>query len=205
MMKEKSKRGVLLYGGGLDSTALLLELVKDHTLIALHVNYGQVAYMQERRAAQYWCGKHGAFYDTLHADLGRAYPQASIVGGKGGDMMDGRNMALISIAAMYAASRQCENVYLGFHEEPPGNNFPDASAEGLAVMQAALDVMLEHRVVLSAPFGHMSRFMIVKRAMAMDPNFLDETHTCYTNEYGGCGKCAHCIQKAGFVSQLKRV
>lgn len=204
-MTEPKPRGVLLYGGGLDSTALLLELCRDHKLVALHINYGQVAYMQERRAAQYWCGRYGVFYDTMHVDLKHCAGDASIVGGKGGDMMDGRNLVLISIAAMYASTIGADSVYLGFHQEPPDHPFPDATEYGLSATQLAVSAMLKNQIELKAPFSTRSRFEIVKRAMAIDPKFLDETHTCYTNQFGGCGKCAHCIQKAGFVSQLRAV
>lgn len=199
------KRAVLLYGGGLDSTALLLELVKERKVIALHINYGQVAFMQERRAAQYWCGKYGVYYDTFFAHLDYVSPKASIVGGTGGDMMDGRNMTLIAMGAMYAASNNIHEVYVGFHQEPPHHPFPDATEKGLAAMQMAVTVMCQAPIKLLAPFSNLSRFEIVKNAMAIDGKFLDETHTCYTNEYNGCGKCAHCIQKAGFVSQMRRV
>lgn len=199
------KRAVLLYGGGIDSTALLLELVKERKVIALHINYGQVAFMQERRAAQYWCGKYGVFYDTFFTHLEHVSPAASIVGGKGGDMMDGRNMALIAMGAMYASARNIHEVCVGFHQEPADHPFPDATEEGLAAMQHAVTVMCAAPIKLLAPLSKLPRFEIVKNAMAIDDRFLDETHTCYTNEYNGCGKCAHCIQKAGFVSQMRRV
>lgn len=199
------KRAVLLYGGGIDSTALLLELVKERKVTALHINYGQVAFMQERRAAQYWCGKYGVYYDTFFTHLGYASPAASIVGGKGGDMMDGRNMVLIAMAAMYASARNIHEVCVGFHLEPPDYPFPDATEEGLAAMQNAATIMCQASIKLRAPFAKLPRFEIVKNAMAIDGKFLDETHTCYTDEYNGCGKCAHCIQKAGFVSQMRQV
>lgn len=200
---DQKKQGVLLYGGGLDSTALLLELSRDYKLVALHINYGQVAFTSERRAAQYWCGRYGVFYHTLHCDLQQACPTASIVGGKGGDMMDGRNLVLLAVASMYAAARGIPAVFIGYHLEPPDHPFPDATMQGLMASQEAIDVMLKADVGLMAPFFRRTRYDIVKGAMAIDANFLKETHTCYTNEFGGCGKCAHCIQKAGFESQLR--
>lgn len=197
-------KGVLLYGGGLDSTALLMYLTQNNVeLIALHINYGQVAFEEEQLACWRYCKRYGVEYATLGIDLRAASPHASIVGGDGGDCMDGRNAVLIATAAMFAAARAIPAVYVGFHEEPPNAPFPDATEAGLNAMRYAVRSMFKSHVHILAPFMSQSREQIARRAFAMDPGFFEDTHTCYTNEPGGCGKCAHCIKKADFERQVR--
>lgn len=204
MTDEKREGGVLLYGGGLDSTALLIHLFnKVVPLYALHVDYGQSAYELESEACKFWCDRYHATYDTVRLDLKSLAPGASIVGGIGGDMMDGRNLVLIAAAAMYASTLKVRDVYVGFHKEPDDHPFPDATHEGLDASQAAVNVMFKSRIRVKAPFVEQTRLEIVRKALSREAQFLSHTHTCYRHIRGGCGMCAHCVQKAGYEQQIR--
>lgn len=195
--------GILLYGGGLDSTALLIHLAsRGRPLIVLHVNYGQVAYALERKAAEFFCNRYTMSYDTVDIDLKYLAPGASIVGGEGGDMMDGRNLVLIAAGAMYASTVDHENIYVGYHKEPDDHPFPDATREALDAAQVALNAMFKKRVRILAPFANEERLQIVKHACSRESLFFSHTHTCYRDIEGGCGECAHCKQKAGFMKAM---
>lgn len=194
-----------MYGGGLDSTALLIHLAsKGRPVIVLHVNYGQVAFTLEQGAGEFFCNRYSMEYRTARVDLRLIAPDASIVGGMGGAMMDGRNLVLVSMAAMLASTRNYENVFLGYHKEPEHHPFPDATQQALEAAQVALNAMFARRVSLKAPFAEKTRFEIVQWASRMDEHFMTRTHTCYANVEGGCGECTHCKEKAGFELQLKQ-
>jgi 7-cyano-7-deazaguanine synthase in queuosine biosynthesis len=172
-------------------------------LTALHVNYGQVAFHLERKACEFFCGKYDVEYRSMTMDLRVASPRASIVGGDGGDMMDGRNVVLISVAAMWAAARGASEIYVGFHKEPANHPFPDATEVALDVLQLMLDNVYQASLYLEAPFKNDERIDIVSRAAAKEPRFFSHTHTCYKNVEGGCGQCAHCKQKMAYEKELR--
>lgn len=52
-----------------------------------------------------------------------------------------------------------------------------------------------------APFFKLTRYQIYKRGYELNPKLLD-AHTCYENVVGGCGKCAHCVQRHSMFVQL---
>lgn len=195
--------GILLYGGGLDSTALLIHLAsRGRPLIVLHFNYGQVAYKLEQEAAKFFCDRYTMSYDTVDIDLKSLAPGASIVGGSGADMMDGRNAVLIMAGAMYASTCDFATVYLGYHREPPDHPFPDATQEALDAAQVAVNAMFKKPARIRAPFIEMERLEIVRRAYARESLFFSHTHTCYRDVRGGCGMCKHCEQKRGYMQAV---
>ena len=199
------RKGILLYGGGLDSTAVLMHLANepDLELTALHIDYGQVAFKREQDACLFWCGKYAVPYATVEMDLRRVCPDTSIVGGIGPDVMDGRNIVLMSVAAMWAVARNISTIYVGFHAEPPGHPFPDATEVSVDIMQLVFDNLLLGDVQVEAPFLDEERVDIAARAFKKDPQFFSHTHTCYANVKGGCGTCAHCVKKAEFEKQVR--
>lgn len=197
--------GVILLGGGLDSTALLLHLVKEkkQTVTGFFVLYGQLADKLELKAINYWCDKLEVPVKVFNLPLGTIADSAILRNGKPGtNKLEGRNVILTMAAATYAATIGAEELYLGYHKEPENAPFPDATEEAAKAMQTVLDVAYKHRIRLLAPFKHLSRTEIFRMGFALDEGIIDHTHTCYNAVEGGCGNCVHCRQRMTMINNL---
>lgn len=191
----------LLYGGGLDSTALALMLGDAYTPQAVHlvhVDYGQAAAGAELVAA----GKLHARGFRLHTlSVPLRYSHAAIMhegvvaGDRAQNVLPLRNVVLLSVAASYCATREWEGrqriaLYIGFHREDD-NVFPDAHARWLTSMENVLTRASHHAFHLHAPFSHLSRLAIAQSGYRFaGREFFDIAHTCYQST--PCGRCAHC-------------
>lgn len=202
----------LLYGGGLDSTALLVYLIKAQgvdpsQLELIHVNYGQKAVIPEAEAAFYFTAKYRLKVTRLTCDLG--FSTSSIMCGSdlGVDKQDNRlelrNLVLISMAASYIASTNFEgdsHLYLGFHREPVDAPFPDARTEYLEPLQEALYRSTGAKVTLETPFANLTRLEILQQYLHYDEDILTRSYTCY--EEVECGECVHCQEKKLLIQRL---
>lgn len=202
--------GILLTGGGVDSTALLVWLRKlkpEERLTALHVDYGQKAVLGEKNSVSYFCKKYEVpvTYATISLEL---LAKAAILRGEkigaleAQNCLDGRNVVLMGMAAIYAATLQVGTVYVGFHREPEDGNFPDATEQALSAMQEVIEKAYVWRVRLEAPLQRFSRLEILRVGIAMDAEIADKSFTCYEAGEKECGKCVHCQKKAWMLGRL---
>lgn len=198
-------QSLLLYGGGLDSTALLLQLLQDYpNLKVLHFNYGQKAFLAERQAALYWCNKYDLELIPMTTDL--SFSQATImkgtsVGNRETNRLELRNLVLIAQAASFAASTFNSSIlYLGFHKEPYNSGFLDAKQNYLPYLRDTLDKATDRPVCLSTPFRDMTRQEILELGIKLDKEILTHSHTCY--EPQTCGVCVHCIERANMIKRI---
>lgn len=212
-------RTLILMGGGLDSTALLIWLatrVPTVSLRAIHFQYGQVATQNELESVHHFTNKYGV---PLRVITGLPLSQLAasrITGGKGGDKLEGRNVVFAMLAAMHAAEIGCDKIALGFHAAPVGGVvgqalqtitstvFPDTTEYALVAMQKTISECYSARLQLIAPFMHRSRLDIFREVVQLDPELFTHSHTCYEAVAGGCGKCSHCLQQTALKYMLKR-
>ena len=73
--------------------------------------------------------------------------------------LHGRNIALLSKAAVYAASRKISRLVVA---PLAGNPFPDATPQFFAALNAALSLGLAAPIEISAPFAHLHKEDVVK-------------------------------------------
>lgn len=199
-------QNVLLFGGGLDSTALLLELVaRKINFTLVHVYYNQKAYKNEHESAKYWCEKYSIPLIRLDADFGFSTAtilNGSQIGTKETNKLELRNLVFISMAASYIASvADVGTIYLGFHEEPPASGFQDAKTHYLRGMEETINLATTANVFISTPFSNLSRQEILAIAIKRDAEIVTHSYTCYEKEE--CGKCVHCLEKAQMLATLK--
>lgn len=200
---------LVIYGGGIDSTTLLAHYTKTHTgVVALHFDYGQKAARLEKASGEHFCAIYGAEFKTIV--FGESVLSGSdLLKGAIGDastpvmnVVEGRNLLFISAAAAIASAMGIRELAVGFHLEPEGAPFPDASAAFLDAVNATLKAgMINHTTVL-APFRNMSRLDIFKYADTLDPAIVKSAHTCYADVEGGCGVCSHCKTKAQLLQEM---
>lgn len=207
-------KAVVLMGGGIDSTTLLVWLKKNKPAIeltAFHVDYGQKAYESESGSVDYFCNKYDVPLEFMDCDL-RFVANSAILRGtllgktQTENKLEGRNVILISLAATFARTIGADSIYLGFHKEPKEAPFPDATMHTVELMRDVLAYSYgQPPIAVVAPFSDLSRLEVFKKGLELDPEIETETFTCYEDEGEECGVCVHCQTKKEMLEQLKCV
>lgn len=203
--------GVILMGGGIDSTSLLVWLRHSSpalSLSAFHVNYGQKAFWSESRAVDYFCKKYEVPVREMEVDL-RSIASSSILKGHStgvkqeDNKLEGRNIILIALAATWASKIGAEKVFVGFHKEPDNAPFPDATLQTYANMYIVLRTAYRPELFLEAPFTKKTRLEVFKAGLLLDEEIETKSFTCYEEGEVECGVCTHCVTKAVMLKQLE--
>ena len=106
--------------------------------------------------------------------------------------LHGRNVSLISKAAVYAATRNIGRIALA---PLAGNPFPDATAEFLSAFGAALSMGLDAPIDIEAPFSALHKEDVIRRGAELGVP-LELTLSCM-NPVGTkhCGLCSKCRER----------
>jgi 7-cyano-7-deazaguanine synthase len=106
--------------------------------------------------------------------------------------LHGRNVALLSKAAVFAAVRRISRIVVA---PLAGNPFPDATPEFFSALNAALSIGLAAPIEISAPFAHLRKEDVVKIGAALGVPF-ELTLSCM-NPSGTihCGLCSKCRER----------
>lgn len=106
--------------------------------------------------------------------------------------LHGRNVALLSKAAVYAATRKISRLVVA---PLAGNPFPDATPQFFAALNAALSLGLAAPIEISAPFAHLQKEDVVKIGAGLGVPF-ELTLSCM-NPSGTthCGLCSKCRER----------
>ncbi len=106
--------------------------------------------------------------------------------------LHGRNVALISKAAVYAATKNISRIVLA---PLAGNPFPDATPEFLGAFSTALSLGLDAPIHIQAPFSKMHKDDVIKRGAELGVPF-ELTLSCM-NPAGmtHCGLCSKCRER----------
>jgi len=114
----------------------------------------------------------------------------------------GRNVALLSKAAIYCARHDVGRLALG---SLAGNPFPDATAEFFDAMARALSIGLAHPLLVDAPFASMEKSEVVQLGVDLGVP-LALTLSCMNPQNGPrraealrlpihCGRCSKCRER----------
>jgi 7-cyano-7-deazaguanine synthase len=106
--------------------------------------------------------------------------------------LTGRNVILLSKAAIYCAQRGLRRIAIG---PLAGNPFPDARPEFFSAMARALSLGLAHEITVHAPFADMEKSEVIRLGLELDVA-LALTLSCM-NPRGGkhCGRCSKCRER----------
>jgi 7-cyano-7-deazaguanine synthase len=104
----------------------------------------------------------------------------------------GRNVSLLSKAAIYAASKNIGRLAMA---PLAGNPFPDATGEFLRAFGAALSLGLAASIEITAPYASLHKSDVIKRGAEFGVPF-DLTLSCM-NPTGllHCGLCSKCRER----------
>ncbi|HZM58622.1 MAG TPA: 7-cyano-7-deazaguanine synthase [Vicinamibacterales bacterium] len=106
--------------------------------------------------------------------------------------LTGRNIILVSKAAIYCASRTIPRIALG---PLAGNPFPDATPEFFTTMARALSLGLAYDITVDAPFATKGKSEVIQLGVTLGVP-LELTLSCM-NPRGGlhCGQCSKCRER----------
>jgi 7-cyano-7-deazaguanine synthase len=104
----------------------------------------------------------------------------------------GRNIVLLSKAAIFCAAAQIDRIVIGTLAHNP---FPDASASFRSAMAAALGLGLATPMAIDAPFAGMSKADVIRRGVELGVP-LELSLSCM-NPVGTdhCGLCSKCRER----------
>jgi len=202
-----SENVVLIHSGGIDSTVLLYQLLKEgHKVTAISFTYGSKHNIQEAIHATSICAVADVDRMVIPLDFMPAISQSALMA-DGGPIPEGhyesptmidtivpfRNGIMLSIAAGYADNNGMSSVYIGAHG---GDHavYPDCRAEYIHAMDRAVKLGTSDIVAIKAPFLGMSKADIVKLGDKLEVPFK-YTWTCYKGKYVHCGKCGACVER----------
>ncbi len=201
---------VVLYSGGLDSTALLLAPpISVEVVGAISVDYGQ-RHRREldsaRRIAAIAKVPHrvvdlkslaSVFGDSaLTSDTPVPHGHYEAESMKA-TVVPNRNMILISIAAAYAETLGAEAVAYAAHS---GDHaiYPDCREDFFKATAFALSLASEDGLILFAPFITQSKAWVVHHAASRSKvahDALALSWSCYEGGEVHCGKCGTCVER----------
>lgn len=194
----------VLFSAGLDSAVLLAHATATHASVQpVYVRTGLAWEQGEQGVATRFAESLPAArpMTVLTVDMRDVYPathwairgEAPAFDTPDTDVyLEGRNVILLSKAAVYMARIRSSRVMLGTLSHNP---FPDASPEFFDTMQRALSVGLAHRITIERPFAGMSKAEVIKLGERLGVRF-DLTLSCM-QPVGGthCGRCSKCRER----------
>ena len=205
---EVGQGSAVLFSGGLDS-AVLLEVARREArslpVAPVYVSVGLAWEPEELAMIDRLLGA-APFRDvqpieTLRFDMRDIYPPThwAIRGEPPGfdtpdeDVyLDGRNIVLLTKAAVFMARARLTRVYIG---PLAGNPFPDATPEFFETMGRALALGLGTPIEVVAPFAGLHKADVIKLGHSLGVP-LELTLSCMQPAGGlHCGRCSKCRER----------
>jgi 7-cyano-7-deazaguanine synthase len=208
------KKTVLVLSGGLDSTCLLYELLKDGDKVeCVNFDYGSKHNVREREAADHIAYKTGVQLHYIDLPfIGNLFKSALLFGqnkvpeghyqeeSMKQTVVPFRNAIMLSIAGGYAASIGFDRVSAGIHA---GDHaiYPDCRIEFFDVFKDLLRVGLWEHVDFYAPYVWLDKGQIAERGYKLGAPIY-ETYSCYNGGDIHCGKCGACNERKEALKPL---
>lgn len=200
-------KALIILSGGLDSTTALYWAKSQYNEIeALTFNYGSKHNDIEYSYAKRTCEKLGVKLTRIDLDFINKYFKSDLLK-SGGEIPEGyyneenmkstvvsfRNGIMLSIAAGFAESNNCDVLVLGNHS---GDHaiYPDCRPEFIKGIKEAVYQGTEKHIEVVSPFCNMSKADIVKLGSELGVDF-SLTYSCYKGGEKHCGKCGTCTER----------
>ena len=205
-MKAKNKALVVLSGGLDSTTALYWALTQFEEVETITFNYGSKHNDIENAYAKKTCEKLGVKNTVIHLDFMNKYFKSDLLQ-SGGEIPEGyytaenmkstvvpfRNGIMLSIAAGFAESNDCDTLVLGNHS---GDHaiYPDCRPEFIEGIAKAIYNGTAKNISVVSPFCNISKTDIVKIGAKLGVDF-SLTYSCYKGKETHCGKCGTCQER----------
>lgn len=200
---------VLIYSGGMDSTALLYKLVSDYgvkNVYTISFDYKSKHNDQEYKMAKLNCEKLGVSNIRIPIHFINDYFKSDLLS-SGGKIPEGhyaesnmkktvvpfRNGIMLSIAIGYAESIEANKVFIGNHA---GDHavYPDCRATFISAINEASAYGTYNNVNIVSPFGNITKTDIAKIGYNSNVDW-SLTYSCYNGEDVQCGRCSTCFER----------
>lgn len=204
----------VLFSGGLDSAVLLADALARRApgdvVTALYVGVG-FAWESEERAMIARLLSHAPFTGRIDAPVDLAFDMRDVFPGSHWAVrgeppafdtpdedvfIDGRNVILLSKAAVYAAKTAARGSSITLSLGTlAGNPFPDATPAFFAAMSRALSLGLDAAMAIEAPFARWHKADVIRRGVEVGVA-LELTLSCMQPKDGlHCGRCSKCRER----------
>jgi 7-cyano-7-deazaguanine synthase len=229
-----SKRALVLFSGGQDSTACLAWALDRYSHVeTIGFDYGQrhavelsqrkIVLQEMRDAFPQWRPKLGDDHLVDLKTLGQLSDTALTSGaaiayqknGLPNTFVPGRNLLFLTYAAAVGYRREL-NILVGGMCETDFSGYPDCRDDTIKAMQVALSLGMGERFTIETPLMWIDKAQTWALTESLGGNALIElvvehTHTCYLGErkqrhaWGyGCGTCPACDLRAKGYSQFSK-
>lgn len=210
--RSKGESVLALTSGGLDSAILVAELAKQFDSVTPF--YVRCGFVWEK-AELYWLRRYLkeisprplAALKVVDLPLLDIYPEHWSLTGKktpGFETEDeavylpGRNIILLSKAAVYAALEGIEMIASGILK---GNPFPDSTPLFFRTAEVALSEGLRAPLSVMTPFAQLSKREVLERGGDLP---LSLTFSCIAPKgFSHCGKCNKCAERIRAFKELR--
>lgn len=200
-------KALVVLSGGLDSTtALYWAKSQFEEVEALTFNYGSKHNDIEYSYAKKTCEKLGVKLTRIDLDFINKYFKSDLLK-SGGEIPEGyyneknmkstvvpfRNGIMLSIAAGFAESKDCDVIILGNHS---GDHaiYPDCRPEFIEGIKKAIFEGTDNHIMVESPFCNRTKTDIVKIGADLGVDF-SLTYSCYKGGEKHCGKCGTCQER----------
>ena len=201
------KKVILIYSGGMDSTVLLYDLIKQgYEVRALGINYGQ-RHKKELECATKICAELNIEYRI--ADLSSLKPL--LAGSSQTDdtiavphghysedsmkvtVVSNRNALMLSCAVAWAISTKSDYAAYAAHAGDHAQ-YPDCREEFASAFNTVALLADWHQVSLLRPYVTISKADIAQIGKKLNVPF-EKTWSCYEGKDIHCGKCGTCVER----------
>jgi 7-cyano-7-deazaguanine synthase len=200
-------QSLVLCSGGLDSAVLVALEAQAMVVQPVYVSAGLAWEAAERRALVRFLAHDGLGARVLPpvilaVDMRDVYPPShwAIRGVPPAydtpdeDVyLEGRNIVLLSKAAVFAARARIGRLALG---PLAGNPFPDATPRFFRSMAESLSLGLDMPIDIASPLAAMHKADVIRRGIALQLP-LERTLSCMNPQDGDrhCGRCSKCRER----------
>ncbi len=189
-------KAIALLSGGLDSVvSMLLARQKADIVLALTIDYGQKARINEIKSAQSFCSLYGIKHQVIQLPF-MLDMKSGIIEASGMEdsspWVPNRNGLIINLAACYAENLKADWVICGFNREE-GADFPDNTLEFVQAISHSLYYSTLNKVELRSFVQNMDKIEIVASAKNLGVDF-GLIWSCYRSGDKPCGECPSCVR-----------
>ena len=197
----------VLFSGGLDSAVLLAEAARTGPVQPIYVATGLAWERTEQATAARLLAALSAAANTirpvasLRFEMTDVYPpthwairgEAPAFDTPDEDVyLEGRNIVLLSKAAVFMARARISHVWIG---PLAGNPFPDATTAFFATFARGLSIGLASPIEIEAPFAHLHKSDVIRLGVTLGVPF-ELTLSCMQPVNGlHCGRCSKCRER----------